>query len=282
MTRRAGAGAAGATSAGAKGPAEPSGAGGGPTPGETSGAGGGTAPAYYAKGHGVWRDVKAVLHPPYTAWHLSSVVLGALCGRYVSWSVLVATLLAFFLAVGVSAHALDELRGRPLATTIPAAWLVAAAAVGLAGAVALGALGVARIGPALLAFIAVGTVLVVGYSLELFGGRIHTDLGFALAWGAFPVLTAAYAENKGIPPAAIVMALAAALLSAAQRSLSTPARNLRRRARSVEGNVLQLDGTSVRLDRPTLLAPLEASLRYLSFTSVALAVSLVLLRLQIG
>jgi hypothetical protein len=242
----------------------------------------GGAPAYYAAGRGRLRDMRAVLHPPYTLWHLSYVVLGGLCGRHVDWGVLGATLLAFFLAVGVSAHALDELRGRPLRTELPAGVLVGAGVVGLAGAVALGAVGILRVGAPLAAFVVVGAVLVLAYNLELFGGVAHTGLVFALSWGAFPVLTAAYAENRTLPPAALAIAVFATLLSAAQRALSTPARTLRRRADAVDGEVRMSDGTVVLLDRPALLAPLESALRLLSFAVVAMAVGLVLLRLQIG
>ena len=61
-----------------------------------------------------------LLHPPYTLWHLSYVAIGATLAPRFDGGRLVATLLAFFLAVGVCAHALDELHGRPLRTTIPA------------------------------------------------------------------------------------------------------------------------------------------------------------------
>ena len=98
-------------------------------------------PAFYAARRGGWRDWWTLLHPPYTAWHLSYVVIGACLAPRVSVSRLVATLLAFFLAVGVAAHALDELHGRPLRTRIPSAPLVAATVVGLAGAVFLGIAG---------------------------------------------------------------------------------------------------------------------------------------------
>jgi hypothetical protein len=227
------------------------------------------------------RDVVALLHPPYTAWHLSYVLLGALVVRSVNWGILGATVLAFFLAVGVAAHALDELRGRPLSTTLPSWSLVASAAVALGGAAAIGVIGVLRIGPGLVAFVVVGAVLVVGYNLELFGGRIHTDLGFALAWGAFPVVTAAYAQARSIPPAAVAMAAAAALMSGAQRSLSTPARTLRRHVSSVEGTVTMRDGSTLSVDRRILLAPLESALRLLSWTALALALSLVLVHLWV-
>ena len=238
-------------------------------------------PAYYASGdHTGWRDVRAILHPPYTAWHLSYVVIGSLIGPRVNWATLGATVLAFFLAVGVAAHCLDELRGRPLGTQLPAGSLVAAAIISLAGAVAIGIVGLYRLGPWLAVFVVVGACLVLAYNLELFGGRVHTGLGFALGWGAFPVLTAAFAQDRSLPVSAIVLAAAATLLSAAQRQLSTPARAIRRHAVSIEGRMVLDDGRVEVLDSSTLLAPIEKTLRALSWTTVVLAVSLVLARLS--
>ncbi|HEY5024728.1 MAG TPA: hypothetical protein VII76_07110, partial [Acidimicrobiales bacterium] len=108
---------------------------------------------------------------------------------------LIGTLLAFFFAVGLAAHALDELHGRPLRTRIPSVALVVVAVVGLAGSIALGVVGIAQVGWALVPFLVVGPVLVVAYNFELFGGVIHNDLGFAASWGAFPVLTAYVAQT---------------------------------------------------------------------------------------
>ena len=144
--------------------------------------------------------------------------------RTVNLTPLLATLVAFFLAVGLAAHALDELNGRPLRTRIPAPALVAVTVAGLAGAVALGVAGVIRVGWALLPFLIVGPLLVIAYNAELFGGILHTDLGFAAAWGAFPVLTAYVAETGRLAVAPVLAAAAALAISAAQRSLSTPAR----------------------------------------------------------
>jgi hypothetical protein len=238
-------------------------------------------PAYYASGdHTWWRDVRAILHPPYTVWHLSYVVIGSLIGPRVNWATMGATVLAFFLAVGVAAHCLDELRGRPLGTLLPARFLIGAAAVTLAGAVAIGIVGLYRLGPWLAVFIVVGAFLVLAYNLELFAGRVHTGLGFALGWGAFPVLTAAFAQDRSLPWSAIVLAVAATLLSAAQRHLSTPARTIRRHAVSIQGRMVLDDGRVEVLDSSALLAPIEKTLRALSWTTVALAVSLVLARLS--
>lgn len=236
-------------------------------------------PAYYAATQGGWRDWWTLLHPPYTAWHLSYVVIGAALAPRVTLSSLLATLIAFFLAVGLAAHALDELNGRPLRTRIPGPVLVAVSAVSLAGAVALGAVGIARVGWALLPFLIVGPVLVVAYNAELFRGVIHTDLGFAAAWGAFPVLTAYAAQTGRLALAPVLAAGAALALSAAQRTLSTPARTLRRRSARVEGSVTLADGQVTRIDQRVLLAPLEGALRATSWGLVLLAASMALAKL---
>jgi hypothetical protein len=236
-------------------------------------------PAYYAARPGGWRDWWTLLHPPYTAWHLAYVVIGACLARHVSLSGLCATLLAFFLAVGLGAHALDELHGRPLGTQIPGRMLVAVAVVSLAGAVALGAAGIAREGWVLLPFMIVGPVLVVAYNAELLHGVFHTDIGFAAAWGAFPVLTA-YVAQTGTLTAGPVLAAAGALgLSAAQRSLSTPARALRRRTVAVTGTMTGTDGEVTAIDQAVLLAPLEQALRALSWSVLLLAAGLAIARL---
>jgi hypothetical protein len=238
------------------------------------------APAYYAAGTSGWRrDVWALLHPPYTAWHLSYVLIGASLAPTVSVLRLVATVLAFFLAVGVAAHALDELRGRPLQTELPAGALWAAALIGLLGAVALGIAGVVVIGPWLLPFIALGVFFVFAYNLELLRGRVHGDFWFALSWGAFPVLTAYFAQTGRLSIAALAVAVAGYALSYAQRMLSTPARLLRRRSRSVTGELTLADGSQVLLDRPTLLRPLERALAASSWGIVALALGMVASRL---
>jgi hypothetical protein len=219
------------------------------------------------------------MHPPYTAWHLSYVLIGASLAPTLNVTRLVATLLAFFLAVGIAAHALDELRGRPLQTEIPAGVLWAAAAIGLLGAVALGIAGLFVVGAWLLPFIAMGVFFVFAYNLELLRGRVHGDFWFALSWGAFPVLTAYFAQTGRLSLAALAVAVAGYALSYAQRMLSTPARLLRRKSRSVTGVVILADGSQVALDRPVLLRPLERALAASSWGILALALGLVASRL---
>jgi len=237
-------------------------------------------PAFYAARPGGWRDWWTLLHPPYTAWHLSYVVIGACLAPQVSVSRLVGTLLAFFCAVGLAAHALDELHGRPLGTKIPTGVLVGVTVVGLAGAVGLGIAGLARVGWALIPFMVLGPLLVLAYNLELFGGFVHTDVGFALAWGSFPVLVAYVAQTGRLAVAPLLAAAGAFALSVAQRRLSTPARLIRRRAVTVKGRVTLRDGEALALDQQSLLAPLEGALHMMSWAAVLLAAALAVARLS--
>jgi hypothetical protein len=237
-------------------------------------------PAYYAARAGGWRDWWTLLHPPYTAWHLAYVVIGACLAPVVSITRLIATLLAFFFAVGLAAHALDELNGRPLRTRIPSAALVLVAVVGLAGAVGLGIAGILQVGVALIPFIVIGPVLVVAYNFELFGGVLHNTLGLAASWGAFPVLTAYVAQTGRLAVAPVVGAFGAFSLTVVQRTLSTPARLIRRRTRGVTGSITLLDGGDVPIDRAVLLAPLEQALRAMSWGIVLLAAALAVARLH--
>jgi hypothetical protein len=219
-------------------------------------------PAFYALRPGGWRDYVTLLHPPYTLWHLSYVAVGAALAPRFHLDRLLLALLAFFLALGVAAHALDELNGRPLATRIPSRGLAALAAASLAAACAIGVGAAAAWGWWLLAFVGVGALLVPAYNLEWWGGAVHTDLGFALAWGAFPLLTGYFVEAQQLRVEALLAALYATALSLAQRTLSTPVRAARRRERTTEGT-----------------ETLERALRLLGWAAAALGLALVAGRL---
>jgi hypothetical protein len=218
-------------------------------------------PAFYALRPGGWRDYVTLLHPPYTLWHLSYVALGAAFAPQMKWGLLGWTTLAFALAMGIGAHALDELNGRPLRTRIGRRALGALATLSIAGACAIGV--VVALGSTLwlLAFVAFGAFIVVAYNLELASGVFHSDVWFAAAWGAFPVLTAYFAAAQRIGGMAVATAAFAFLVSFLQRKLSTRARAARRRPVS-----------------PTIDRPAERALKLLAASMPLLAGVLLLVR----
>jgi hypothetical protein len=235
-------------------------------------------PAFYALRPGGWRDYVTLLHPPYTLWHLSYVALGAALAPHMKWGLLGWTTLAFLLAMGVGAHALDELNGRPLRTEIPGSALVSLAAVSVAAACAIGIVVAARSTWWLLAFVAFGALAVPAYNLELFGGAFHSDLWFALAWGAFPAMAAYFASAERLRGEALAAAAFALLSSLAQRRLSTQVRLVRRRLGSVVGRATLLDGTVVEVDGDLLAGAAEHALRLLAVAMPVLAGALLLFR----
>jgi demethylmenaquinone methyltransferase / 2-methoxy-6-polyprenyl-1,4-benzoquinol methylase len=231
--------------------------------------------AFYALRPGGWRDYWTLLHPPYTLWLLSNALIGAAIAPAPDPRIVAGGILAFGLAVGIGAHSFDELRGRPLATRIPSRVLVVLGTLALLASVGLGLAALPLVGPGLLAFVAVGAALVLGYAFE--APVIHSDVGFALAWGAFPTLTMAYATGATALPA-IVVAAGTAFLSLAQRRLSTRVRAIRRRAVSVTGAVEFRDGSRENVDALSLIAAPEAGLRLLWPAIALLALGLLAAR----
>ncbi|MFO7548329.1 MAG: hypothetical protein R6X29_05595 [Acidimicrobiia bacterium] len=226
-------------------------------------------PAFYAPTGTVAGDLVAILHPPYTLWHLSYVAIGASLAPTLSLGLLAWTLVVFFLGLGVVAHALDEVHDRPLGTRFSdrALWAMAALAVA-AGAVIV-ALGAVQVSGWVLGWAAAALVLAVGYPLEV-PRWLHTDLGFAAAWGAFPVLAGYWVQTQRLDGPALLAASFALVLSLVQRALSTPARFVRRRVADARAEL-----GSETWDRDRLLETWERPLRWLALAVALLAVGLV-------
>jgi demethylmenaquinone methyltransferase/2-methoxy-6-polyprenyl-1,4-benzoquinol methylase len=230
-------------------------------------------PAFYAARGGGWRDYWTLLHPPYTVWHLSYVLLGAALAPSPDPKIVAGALVAFGLAVGVGAHAFDELNGRPLRTRIPSPVLIAMGGAALLVAVALGVVAATMLGPLFLLVVAGGAAIALLYAFE--APLVHSDVGFALGWGAFPVAATACATGAHPVPTALA-SLAAALLSLAQRRLSTRARSIRRRAVRVSGEIVYSDGSTEAIDARSLIGAAEGALSILWVAIFAISLAVLL------
>ena len=236
-------------------------------------------PAFYAVGRGRMGDLLTLLHPPYTAWHLSYFAIGAATAPQLYANRLLWGLAAFGLAVGVAAHALDELHDRPLRTGLSDRVLIALGAGSLLGALAIGVVGVLTVSVLLAPLVIVGGLFLPAYNLELLGGRFHSDLWFAVGWGAFPAFTGYFANAEKVALPGVLIAFACFAMSVAQRRLSSPARELRRRTQAVRGVRIRSDGEAESLSLSGLLAPLDSALAALSLAIVLTACALVAARL---
>ena len=225
-------------------------------------------PAFYAPTGSRWGDFVSLLHIPYTLWHLAYVTIGAAVAPELDWRILAGTLTAFGFGLGIGAHALDEVKSRPLRTGFSdlALWVLGLGA--MAATLGIAALGAVEVSPWVYAWAAAGVLLAVGYALEW--PVVHTDFGFAVSWGAFPVIVGYWAQARTVSVAVVVVAAGAVLLSLAQRALSTPARFVRRRTTE---SLVSFDGDRY-WRRDELLATWERPLRLLTWTTVAVAIGL--------
>lgn len=236
-------------------------------------------PAFYALGGGRVGELLTLLHPPYTAWHLSYFALGAAVAPRVHLDRLLWGLAAFALAVGVAAHALDELHDRPLGTTLSDRTLIVLAAAAGVGALAIGVAGMLTVTLALTPLVVAGGLFLPAYNLELAGGRFHSDVWFAVGWGAFPAFTGYFVNAEKVAVPGLLIAAGCLAMSVAQRRLSSPARELRRRTSSISGVRTLRDGGAEELSLPSLLAPLDGALAALSVAVVVVACALIAARL---
>jgi hypothetical protein len=231
--------------------------------------------AWYARRGSRRADLLTLLHLPYTLWHLGYVAIGAALASRLDWRVLAGTLLAFAVGLGVSAHALDELNGRPLGTSLSDRALIGLALAGFVVVAALAVAGAAEVSPWVLAWAGAGMVIATAYCLE-WAPALHTVVGFGLAWGAFPVLAGYWAQATSLSAAAVIAALAATLLSMTQRTLSTPARFVRR---SSGGTTVHFEADVSGWDGDRLLRTWERPLQLLGASVVVLAVAMLVAHL---
>lgn len=236
-------------------------------------------PAFYALTGGGWRDLLTLLHPPYTAWHLSYFALGVAVAPAVYVDRLLWGLAAFALAVGVAAHALDELHDRPLRTGLSDRTLIGLATGSLLGALAIGVAGIVTVSAELAPLVLLGGLFLLAYNLELGGGRLHSNLWFAVGWGAFPAFTGYFVNALEVSLPGLLVSVGCLAMSVAQRRLSAPARELRRRTTSLSGVRTLADGRTEPLSIAGLLTPLDGALAAMSLAMVVIAGALLGARL---
>jgi hypothetical protein len=236
-------------------------------------------PSWYTSSrHGFLSDFIDLLHPPYTLWHISYVLIGIAMAPSIYPDRSVSVVLAFFFGLGIGSHALDETMGNPLETKISKKTLYFVGFLALATAVAIGLYYVGTVSLLILPFVVVESFFAIAYNLEIFHKRFHSGLIFALSWGAIPFLTGYFVNALTLTIPVLVMALAIGLLTIVQRTLSTYARNWRRKIGPVEAIRLS-GGDVVPISSKDLLSSSELSLKLLTVAIFLFSVALIALRI---
>jgi hypothetical protein len=223
-----------------------------------------------------------MLHLPYTAMVLSFVVAGAVVSPRVSWPILLATLLAYFLALGIGAHFLDQLPG--MGSRYVRHWPTWALRLvgfgGVGAGVAIGVVGALLVlGPTFLLFVFVQTICALGYPLApVFRGVLHRDSVFAISWGCLPFLTSYYAQSgKVVSAVSLVLVVVFAAIALAEIRVSRRSRALRRPGYPVDRS----SGAGPMPGAPGSLRP-DRVLQFLSLGTVVLSIGSLVVRVAVG
>jgi hypothetical protein len=236
-------------------------------------------PAWYSLyGEGPLKDIINLTHPPYTLWHLSYVLIGISLSPVIYPARSIAVLAAFFLGLGIGAHALDETMGNPLQTRLSRVQLYLIGFSSLGGAILIGIFYVATVSLLILPFVLLEAFFALTYNLEAFGKRFHNMLVFSLSWGAIPFLTGYFVNSLSLNLPILLVSLAVALLTYVQRTLSIQARTVRRVLPAPVRSLKLANGEEVIISEKDLIGSAEKSLKMLSLMIFFLAVGLILQR----
>lgn len=216
-----------------------------------------------------FRTCVGLLFLPYTGMVLSFAVIGSLLADRLYPDRVLAIVLVYFFGLGVAAHALDALGSngvKPWGTVFTAGELKIVAGLSLALAYGIAVWYMVRLVPLLWVFALAEGFFVFAYNLEWFNGRFHSDLCFAVSWGALPVLAGYVMQTNRVSAASLLVALAMALFSTVEIKSSRPYKELKRKG--------ELSG-----DEELLLKRYETLLKSISLGVILLAAGLLLYRL---
>lgn len=190
--------------------------------------------AWYAKRGGKARELYTILHLPYTSMVLSYVLIGASLSPSLHFDRLILTLAAYFLGLGLSAHALNELHARHWGETLSRSELTTIFIVPLVAALIIGGYGVAVMygssrpytAVVLCVFIILETFFLFVYNLG--HSKFHSDLAFAFSWAALPCIISYYVNSLTLSLAIVLISLGLGATAAIEINLSRWCKHFRR------------------------------------------------------
>jgi hypothetical protein len=217
---------------------------------------------------------------------LSYVLIGAMLSPTIYPDRVLLTLLAYFLGLGLSAHALNELHAAHWTKALGKTELIIIFALPLGGALITGVYGIVKLlaisgsplaSATLMTLILLETFFLFAYNTEAFNGRFHSDVAFAFSWAVLPTVLSYYVNSLRITVGVVLVALAMAATAGIEINLSRWCKDLRRRSALTE---LQFaDGTQQNMSTLELTARPEKALKLIVVVVDMVAIGLVVYRL---
>ena len=179
---------------------------------------------------------------PYTGMCVSFTILGSMLAPTITWDRVAAVSLIYGLALGISAHAADNLgsKKKPWGMYFNSKGLWMMVALGLIVAYSIAAYYIIYYVPNLLAVGVLEGFFVFAYNLELFRGRLHTDGCFIFSWGILPVFAGYIMQTNTFGPIPLLFSTLTAIISYVHIKISRRYKELRRQTVDYRSKKLEI------------------------------------------
>lgn len=153
---------------------------------------------------------------PYTGMCISFSIIGSLISPSIAWDRIVAIILIYFSALGISAHAADSMgskKNKPWGDHFSNLQLLIMLVSGLVIAYAIGAYYIVFFVPLLLPIAILEGFFLFAYNYEIWNGFFHNNVWFSISWGSMPLLAGYIMQTNSLSYAPLLLSLVAFALS---------------------------------------------------------------------
>lgn len=170
-----------------------------------------------------FRIFVGMLFLPYTGMCISFSIVGSLLSpTAIMWDRIVAIVIIYFAALGISAHAADNMgsKKKPWGDLFSNLELLIMLVCGLVVAYAIGAYYIIFYVPLLLPIAILEGFFLFAYNYEIWNGFFHNNIWFAISWGSMPLLAGYVMQTNSISYVPLLISTAAFLISYIEIKLS--------------------------------------------------------------
>lgn len=213
-----------------------------------------------------FRAFIGMLFLPYTGMCISFTIIGSMLSESIAWDRVLSIFIIYFLALGVSAHAADNLGSKkikPWGNFFSTFELRLMVIGGLSVSYILGIYYIITFAPLLLIIAIIEGFFLFAYNFELFNGLFHNNFWFAVSWGGLPLLAGFVIQTNSISVLSLISSIMAFLLAYTEIRISRKYKELKRKPQDV---------VDYKVEK------LERSLKVISLITISFAVLLTVCR----
>ena len=213
-----------------------------------------------------FRAFIGMLFLPYTGMCISFTIIGSMLSESIAWDRALSIFIIYFLGLGVSAHAADNLGSKkikPWGSFFSTFELRLMVMGGLSVSYLLGIYYIITFVPLLSIIAIIEGFFLFAYNFELFNGFFHNNFWFAISWGSLPLLAGFVIQTNSISILSLIASIVAFLAAYIEIRISRKYKELKRKPSDiVDCNIKKL----------------EHSLKILSLITITFAVILTVCR----